>query len=427
LSIDKWPENPILARDEKILAAVKSLFIKDPSACLLLINGDIAYAGLEGEYDLAMGFLTNIRTGLAGLYGSHACFTALLPGNHDCNFSVDNDARRQLIKDPNLNAFGDGSIIQICTNVQDHFFDFCTNFRQAASPISGIARIFENHVFKVGDEEIVVRVLNSAWCSQIHEKSGSLLMPLEVLRPLLAVPASAAVVATALHHPYGWLEPSSARPLRELIESSTDLVFTGHEHVAESYTKTGSIGEQNEYIEGGALQENNSPGHSEFNVVVVDTIQQTYVVHHFSWSDEIYDVVNDPIERPFIRNNSRLQSEFELNDHFREELNDADSPYKHPFKETVLLSDIFLYPHFKEFAPFAGKGQSAKESQPPPPRNRDTFGGQSKAESKVQLIRHTVKGREILDYALSKKRVVITAGDKAGKTVDLPTFSGRSA
>ena len=125
ISTRKYPNNPILKRGEKLLAAIGSLFLQDVDGVVLLVNGDVAYAGLVDEYNLAYEFITLVRSGLAKLYPKAVLHSAFLPGNHDLDFDIDNDARRQLITTPNLAAFGDGSIINICTSVQDNFFEFC--------------------------------------------------------------------------------------------------------------------------------------------------------------------------------------------------------------------------------------------------------------------------------------------------------------
>ncbi len=61
LSTEKYPENPIMDRVGKIESAIKSLFIDDVTNCLLLVNGDISYAGLPAEYEWDLGFCRESR------------------------------------------------------------------------------------------------------------------------------------------------------------------------------------------------------------------------------------------------------------------------------------------------------------------------------------------------------------------------------
>jgi hypothetical protein len=411
-SVEKWPDNPVLARASKVIAAIASLFAAGVDGCILLVNGDVAYAGLSAEYDFAEKFLTEIKVGLEGIFGKDKCFPILLPGNHDCNFKLDNDARRQLIAEPLLEGFGDGSVADICTKLQEDFFNFCQRFQGYLKPIVGMDRIFAEHRIPFGSEELVIRILNSAWCSRLNERPGSLVAPAAVLKPLFTMSGPASLVVTAFHHPYSWMEAVSARATRHIIESSSDLVFTGHEHVAETYAKTGFLGEHNEYIEAGPLQENGKPSDSEFNVVAVDTGRGSYVVNHFVWAEDLYETVTESIERPFIRNNARLQGEFQLNEVFRSELSDTDTVYQHPFKDTITLDDIYVYPDVREFVPLI----ATTLAKGPKVNSRDTNYSTKNDQSQPRASRRAIKGREIIDHVIGKRRVALSAPDRAGKT-----------
>src|SRR5205807_9361756 len=106
----------------------------------------------------------------------------------------------------------------------------------------------------------LIRCCNTAWLSEIREKQGGLFFPVERLK-LAAVPerdAKDALLITIFHHPYSWLATTNARNFRKAIEESSDVVLTGHEHDFTKKTVTGLIGEVNQYIEGGALQEHGS-------------------------------------------------------------------------------------------------------------------------------------------------------------------------
>ena len=150
--------------------------------------------------------------------------------------------------------------------------------------------------------------------------------------------------------------------VRTLVEETSDLIFTGHEHERQSYSKTKFTGEHNEYIEAGPLQENGTPEQSEFNIVIVDTGRQ-YYVHHFAWTDTLYTLLSQPSDRPFIRNNSRLRNEFALNARFEAELNDTDTEYHHPFKDIVQLDDLFIYPDLREFSLLLSRGKGEGKRQ----------------------------------------------------------------
>jgi len=294
-----------------MLAAIRSLFPGDVTGCLLIVTGDVAFAGLKAEYDLALPFFRGLQHGLNKLYAAAQHRTIFIPGNHDCNFKEDDQARQKLIEDPDPNMLADGSIVTAATTIQSNFFEFCREFSGAANVAEGLDRLYCVHEFQVSGRPIVVRALNSAWTSRKQE-TRMLTLPVKHLVEKFPVAANSAVAITAIHHPYNWFEPDNARALRKLLEESSDVILTGHEHSSSTYTKTGLTGEQNEYIEGGVLQETEDAASSSFNVVVIDLKSETQEVHHFAWTGELYERVNEIVARPFVRNKYRLRGEFEL-------------------------------------------------------------------------------------------------------------------
>jgi calcineurin-like phosphoesterase family protein len=388
LSSARYPENPVLNRVPQIMAAVRSLFLEPNGlgGVLLLATGDIAYAGLKEEYDLALPFFREIQNELKTLFPSSNHQTVFIPGNHDCNFKDDDAARRKLIEDPDPASLADGSIVMVATVVQKNYFTFCSKFRGDPKSVEGLDRLYKIHEFNVGDKRIVVRTLNSAWASTIPE-SRTLVLPVATLQDKLKVSPEPAVSITTLHHPYNWFEPNNARALRRLLEEISDVILTGHEHSASTYVKTGLTGEQNEYIEGGVLQESNDPTTSSFNLVVVDLDKQSQEIHHFEWNGELYELANEVVPQAFVRNKFRLKGEFEPNSAFEQILNDAEAAYTHPYKEKIQLDDVFIYPDCFELD-----------------------------EKHSKTTNRVVHGRDLITHILKKGTVVITASERAGKT-----------
>lgn len=388
LSTEDSHDNPVLDRVPQMLAAVRSLFVNpdDVGGCLLLVTGDVAFAGLRGEYDLALEFFGELRDGLRDLYPKTEPRTIFVPGNHDCNFKEDDQARQKLIEDPDPDWLGDGSIVSVATAVQTDFFDFCAKFSGAPEAPQGLDRLYCHHKFQVGGKDILVRTLNSAWTSRIPE-SRDLTLPVRYLTETFPATPEPAMAITAIHHPYNWFEPSNGRALRKLLEESSDLILTGHEHSSSTYTKTGLTGEQNEYIEGGVLQESDDPAASSFNLVVVDFDSEMQEVHHFAWTGDLYERVNEVVAQPFVRNKYRLRGEFQLDQDFELQLNDPEATYTHPQKDRIVLDDIFVYPDVVELDEKHSKSQT-----------------------------RVLHGHELITHVLRKQRLIITGAERAGKT-----------
>jgi hypothetical protein len=299
----------------------------------------------------------------------------------DCNFEDDDQARQKLIENPEPDSLADGSIVMAATVVQRNFFEFCREFSGADKVAEGLDRLYCRHEFQVSGEPILVRTLNSAWTSRKQE-SRMLMLPVRHLAEKFPVTVTPALAITAVHHPYNWFEPDNARILRKLLEESSDVILTGHEHSSSTYTK-----------EGGVLQENDDPTSSSFNLIVVDLKSETQEVNHFAWNGKLYEPVNEVVAQPFVRNKYRLRGEFELAHEFEEVLNDPDATYTHPHKDLIRLDDVFIYPEVVELDETHSKGTT-----------------------------HVVHEHELITHVLKKRHVIITGAERAGKTALARSF-----
>ena len=116
----------ILTRARAIKAAVQPII---PGECglLLVCNGDIGYSGTKQEYEIAKIFMTELSANLAQIPTAEFLGTVLVPGNHDCDFSKEGDARPVLLSSvaSNLESVDFlGDSIQQLLKVQKKVFRF---------------------------------------------------------------------------------------------------------------------------------------------------------------------------------------------------------------------------------------------------------------------------------------------------------------
>ena len=114
-------DDGILARAGKIADAIR-VRLADATECAIAISGDVAYAGLEAQYYLAVGFIADL-TAQIGTYlgGEEHLHIVMIPGNHDCDLSHGGEARNLIVAPVRDRV--DESIIQIATGVQGAFFE----------------------------------------------------------------------------------------------------------------------------------------------------------------------------------------------------------------------------------------------------------------------------------------------------------------
>lgn len=385
--------NPVLDRVDAIKKAVQGTE-NAFDGCLIAMTGDVAFSGHSGEYEIAHSFFDQLHASLTALRPGHLVEMIFIPGNHDCVLPENNTPSRHLIVDHLLQHIPTGvreevSYIQDCLETQNHFFEFlAARSSRVIQPLdSGMdSRLYYQIEITVGGKRVRFHCYNTAWMSQRSEQPSQLLAPLW-LHTDTTEPAD--LVLTLFHHPYNWLEPINAKEFRSLVERSSDIVMTGHEHVAEQYRKTTLQGATSEYFEGAVLQDGDRP-ESGFNVIVLDLDRRECQVTLYGWQDDHYAVQDQGAWRPFERSKERRRSSFETSEAFAECLRDAGAKFSHPHKSTIQLADIFVYPNLQD----------------------ETYGKEKNEDASGKTIRE----KQLFEYIATHKHILIMGNERCGRT-----------
>ena len=203
------------------------------------------------------------------------------------------------------------------------------------------------------------------------------------------------LVVAAFHHPYNWLESNSARSFRDNIESTADLVLTGHEHRATMKTQEGYFGQRNLCVEGGVLQDNKDSTLSDFNVFIFDTNERKRKFGNYRWNGLAYTLTDMSSSgdaggglgwSDYQINDSRVVNLFQISGEMRERLAELGVDLNHRERGPLLLQDVYLYPDLIEM------------------RTRgDRFGRRISADSLIDILE-------------PKSTLIITGDTDSGKT-----------
>ncbi len=382
--------NPVTARAS---AAVAALRAEAPQlrACVLAISGDVAHSGQREEYEHALAFFESLKAHLEATYPSALFYFVAIPGNHDCDFSgsselreltIDNLGSRLESLDPT------GEIARLCLAVQANFYAFLTRLYKIDVPLS--EWLYSERELKVDDYTIRFQCHNSAWVSRLPERQGQLLYPISVASVKDSPARDVAAAISILHHPFNWYSSVNSRSFREFIERTSDLVLTGHEHVAGSYNRESHTDARLDYLEGAVLQDKRDAKDSGFNIVLLDLPARQYLHSSHKWTGERYERAHGREWAPFKRNPLLAQHAFENSQEHLLSLTDPGTAFSHPRRQSLALSDLYVYPDLSRQA-FV---QSGKED---PTRTRIPSG-------------------ELLDVLADKGDVVITGAANSGKT-----------
>jgi len=334
----KGSTDPVLNRGNAIANSALGT-IPSADAYLLALTGDFASTGLKAQYQLVQNLIGTIQQQFQ--QSSRQLFIALTPGNHDLDFTNEPDTRPLLLASlpEKISALDTkGETVKQLVSIQNAFFDF------EAAVLNTSRRtpeeyVFRSHSFQIADRILRVNSYNTAWVSTNPENPGQLFFPIATTT-VSSQPSDLTI--SIFHHPYNWLSPDNARLFRQTIESSSDIVLTGHEHKSDIYEKHHSEIEVVQYVEGGVLQETGTE-RSEFNMLSIDTEEGTYESFLCDWQKNSY-VASHGVSHQFIRNSLVCKSRFNINKTFLDTLNDPALPISHLRKHDVQLDDLFISP-----------------------------------------------------------------------------------
>lgn len=350
----------------------------------VVLNGDLAYSGTSSQFALAQSFLSQVRDGFREL--SNIAFDfACTPGNHDCDFSGDQSARKLMLENLTT-SFPPTAIKEIIFKPLENYFSFVEQMRiehgiSESNPFKSTSRISS----KSGDIEVIY--LNSSWMSAKDERPGSLLFPQELLTK---EPEDTAPRIVCMHHPANWFkQPETMRDLIRWITANADLCLFGHEHVMDTIVRLDDRLRGVIYLEGGSFQDNPAKGTGSFQMLDIVPENGTLRTCDFAWCDDHFQMVRDGQERNYREITARASST-RMREEFVAELDDPKFPGKVGPNGTR-LKDIFVYPDCLEYA-------------------------EKSCGPKTPQVRKRINGKNLPDYLLSKKLTLLFGPEKCGKT-----------
>lgn len=335
----KGKEDVILAHAEEIASSVYS-DLPDTSTLFILISGDIAYSGKTEEYEVSKDFLIKIKTRITQ-EKNIPVFFVIVPGNHDCDFDLDNKMRQMAIKCLNEGESTDKSVIEQCTVVQEPFFKFRSDL--ISDTASSENKLWFTQKFVLEGKTILFDSLNLSWVSRINEGVGNIVFPYEFYTDKGDEEFDVRIIV--MHHPLNWFNQGMYRDFRRFIRTLASIVVTGHEHQANVGENIDTESSMSAYIEGDVLQDSNKLSNSAFNVIALHLGDETYKSTRFAWKGTRYEATEDGSWSEYRKLPPKRRNEFEIKCEFRHKLCDPGANFQHPGKSKISLSDIFMYPY----------------------------------------------------------------------------------
>lgn len=374
--------NALLNKKNELCNAVRNN-VKEADGTIIIVSGDIAYSGKKEEYQIAEEFFTELLLELEN--HTNALIQYLfVPGNHDCDFSLNESVRKILLRDTSENV--DEDVLSVYTAVQEDYNTFAKKFN-TNTEVSSL--LYNKCVVPFGNETVCVNSYNTAFCSQMHELPGTMWFPTQILLKDW-FDAKYSLSISVFHHRANWLKPDNARTFMTHMENTSNIMLCGHEHIP-SKKFTDNLDEHSFLtIEGGVLQDSENPENSSFNVIQFDLADRKFRVASCNWNGTYYS--NDiekkewsKFEKGYIEDLDKL--------HFSHShwgwLNNIGANFTHPLKSNLCLDDLFVYPNVRKFVTT------------------------SKEEEESDNI---VSFKDIVDNFTEDTKNLIMGNEKAGKT-----------
>lgn len=360
---------------------------KNAEKIFLIVSGDVSETGDIQEFKEAEIFFNKVKNDIAE-YTSKNIDCVVVPGNHDCNYT----SSKIHVRDACIDKIKkEGSIqqelVDQCCEVQSVFFGF-------SKPLNAFGNtIYQDNLLTVIESEtnkkkIRFNCYNTAWISEKDEKQGTLLFQHSKFKDNL-FQEKADVIVSVLHHPHNWYQAENGRAFFEHLNSTSDIIMTGHEHIASKRLESDFNDNFTTYIEGAIFQGQLQDKKSEFNIVTLDLAQEKYLIEKYHWKDDLYLKTEEGKYFTFKRG-KKLEKKFKINNDFLKNfLENLGAKIRHPKKENLKLKDIFVFPDFIEV---------------------------QLNETGKNAIEKIVHGKELLESFESEKKLLILGDDTVGRT-----------
>ena len=344
IHIEKNNNQWLISKAERIVSAVWNDFT-ECDKIIIVVSGDIANTGTEVEYGYAKEFFRTLlrafaSKGLANreLENKIIC----VPGNHDCNFGKDSNARQLLLNSLRNNAGSiDKSIYQIISSVQTEYADFVKDVMIEKDFTLGINN---NIIIKAGEKTILFRLYNTSWMSVIKEEQNSIVMPVDLIDQ---EHIDATFVISVFHHYYPWITQScdnNNKRFYKHIMHTSNMALYGHEHTPSSSQVKDVFGSESvSEFQGGTLclDRQGKNRTSTFNSFVLNLDSFECIVRSYNYKEGIYSKQK---EETVDLNRERKTDEFRHNRDYLNSMRKMSIPIHNSENVKMTLDEFFVYP-----------------------------------------------------------------------------------
>ncbi len=314
---------------------------------LIAVTGDVAYSGRAEEYREAVAFFETL---LGGLATTREVALAVVPGNHDCDFTAPGGRVRDAILNGLRSETIDHEHVEKCTEVQAAFHQAFVRPLASGFTVFGCTGLVQRFAWTPQACTVGIQLVNSAWMSKKQESLATIHLPEQLIRQATPWATEPSVVVSLHHHPEHWHSGESRRAFRQFLTDSADVVLSGHEHTPAGSIVTSMPLGRLHVFEGDLFQDPSVPKNSGFSLVSLSDTTHKLTRQTFAWRGGFYQEQRCDTHE-YRANGGRARAGPALGQSFRDSLNDPGVRFSHPRKAQLGLDDIFVEPRLQEIRP----------------------------------------------------------------------------
>lgn len=273
--------------EQKINAIVQSLNqIGNFQRLIICYTGDIAYQGLDIEYQYASQFVGRLLRLISSEHDKIGYIPVYcVPGNHDFDYADLSTRTRTDIYDLyQKNGINDLFIKNELTHLSNYYnfvdkkrYNTCNEFYSSAEEKARI------HVGANTPNTVKINMINSTFFAVKHDDKGIHYIPDKYISSIADCGKSDFAI-TLMHHSPEWYGEQIKHKLESSIYNSTSLLLLGHEH--HSLGKYIDIDVNNNIciMAGGILSNGTNSSDSTYNIANIDLLNKTVTAFRFEWN-----------------------------------------------------------------------------------------------------------------------------------------------
>jgi predicted MPP superfamily phosphohydrolase len=345
----KENNNTLEMKKDKLVASVRNI-TNGINNLFITITGDIANTGAKKEFEIANSFFTYLSEELNKYNPGLQVYFITAPGNHDCDFSENDSIRELVIESINNTSLSikkvDEKHIKTCTVPQINYFNFAQKIESQDHLCKSISSdLFKRYEFELEGHKIGFNSYNFSWLSNIHEKQSQLYYPCHFFKQeLLKNTQECDINISMYHHPMHWLNHSNIKDVRDLINTTSNIVLSGHEHTKDEHIIYNMQTKSTQYYSSAALQTNNRD-ESQFKIIKLELNSRERTLYDGIWNqnDQDYEVNISDQEKIDLENCLSL---FEMDEEYYNKINSI-AQISHNRKKDLTLKDVFIFQDLK--------------------------------------------------------------------------------